>query len=460
MSLLLDSPALEQARLLRDGKVTSLELTKAYLAKIKAKNPELQAFSQVLERQALKTAKQKDKLLQKARKQNTLDQLPTFTGVPSGIKDLSLMKGTFSRMGSRAYRYLLAPIDSWVTKRMKDAGFVILGKLATSEFGAMPITEPEIHPPTRNPWNQGHSAGGSSGGTGSAVGSGLVPFAQGGDGAGSIRIPAAFCHCFGFKPSRTLNLCPAPKVDKFRFATVGPITNNVDDAAAMLDIMVGTHTYDQSNRINSYLEKTSQSIPKLKIRVCSETPLAKTEPIILEAVEEMAKQLERMGHDIEHVPALEASLEEFLPLWQRLLANVPVYREDLLQPVTRWLRENGKKISQEDNTKLFKLLEERVNEWFGDADIMLTPSVAGFAPEIGKWKHLSADLAFESAAELGAFTAPFNISGQPAASIPMGINSDNLPYAVQIAGKVGFDAEVLALSKKLEEVLPWRQRSL
>src|SRR5262249_26858834 len=151
------------------------------------------AFVQVLDRAALREARERDR---------SRSRRGPFHGVPIGIKDLNLVRFAFTRMGSRAHRFLWSPIDDVTVARLRRAGFVILGKLATSEFGAMPITEPDIHPPTRNPWNLEHTPGGSSGGSGAAVAADLLPIAEGTDGAGSIRLPSAYCHLYGLKPSR------------------------------------------------------------------------------------------------------------------------------------------------------------------------------------------------------------------------------------------------------------------
>src|SRR5690606_18271946 len=149
---------------------------------------------------AIATARRRDAA---ARARDDVRGAP-FHGVPIGVKDLNFVRGAFTRMGSRAMRWCWSPVDDRVVAALRRAGFVIVGKLSTSELGAMPVTEPSIHPPTRNPWDRSVSAGGSSGGSGAAVAAGLVPIAQGSDGAGSIRIPAAFCHLYGFKPSRGL----------------------------------------------------------------------------------------------------------------------------------------------------------------------------------------------------------------------------------------------------------------
>ena len=189
-------PALVLAKLVREGAISSEELVRHHLARIEAKNPSLSAFVTVFD-DAVKVARRKDRERLRHR-----DALPPFHGVPIGIKDLNAVRFTRTHFGSRGMPAIVLPFDDANVRPLRRAGFVILGKLSTSELGAMPVTEPDIHPPTRNPWSPTHTAGGSSGGSAAAVAAGMLPIAQGSDGAGSIRIPSSFCGLYGLKPSR------------------------------------------------------------------------------------------------------------------------------------------------------------------------------------------------------------------------------------------------------------------
>lgn len=454
MNDLLTTTATQWAHLLRKGEISSLELTQTCLEEIEKKNSSICAFVQILRRSALKAAKEADKRFIEAKKNNSLDLLPLYNGVPIAIKDLSPLKGSFTRLGSRSFKYLYTPFDGWMARRMKQAGLVILGKLSTSEFGALPITEPLIHPPTRNPWDQNYSAGGSSGGSGAAVAAGLVPFAQGSDGAGSIRIPASFCHCFGFKPSKSQGLNPAPQFDKLDMAVVGPLSKTVEDAAGMMDILTGK--YSGSSRVkHSFLDRYQQAPKSLKIKMCTDGPITKTEPQIKKRVESVAKILEEMGHIIEPVGGVDSTVEDFLPLWQRQMANIPLCQEEKLGAVTRWLRAGGRELTKEEVVEKKDLLAQKIDDWIGEADVMLTPTVAVYPPKIGQWNDLDPAKTFEKAADIGAFTAAFNVCGGAAASIPGGISSDGLPFGIQIGSRDRSDGLILALSKQLEEVIPW-----
>jgi amidase len=458
MKDVLNRSALEQASLLRKGEINSVELTKAYLAQIEKKNPGLSAFVEVNHRMAIGSALIADSMLSRKLRGKGKRTLPAFLGVPTGIKDLDYSAGTFTKMGSRAFRYLFTPFDGPVAKSIRKAGFVIMGKLATSEFGAMPITETDIHPPARNPWNPEYSAGGSSGGSGAAVGGGLLPIAPGSDGAGSIRIPSTFCHLFGLKTSRDLMPKRNQKIDRLGLSVDGPMANSVEDAAAFLDVLVGTWQFSAHGGRTTFLNLCRKSPPKLKIRVCNQSTITKTKKVIADKVRRVAERLEELGHHVEQGAILDAHLSDFLPLWQRQLAKVPVLHESMLQPVTKWLREGGRRYTDKEIFKLHKDLESRVLKWFGDADIYLTPTVAVFPPKVGEWNGLTPKETFEAASSLGAFTAMYNVSGQPAANIPLGINENGLPYGLQVAGRIGQDALVLAISRVIEQEFPWRKR--
>jgi amidase len=444
--------ALEQARWIEARRVSVTELTTFYLDRIRAHDGRLHAFVDVLARAALKDARAKDR---------SRDRVGPFFGVPIGIKDLNFVRGSFTRFGTRALKWLWTPFDDAMTAQIRRGGFVILGKLTTSELGAMPVTEPPTHPPTRNPWDLARTAGGSSGGSAAAVAAGLLPIAQGSDGAGSIRIPSALCHLFGFKASRGVVPDPYRRSDPRNLSVSGPIARTVDDAAAMLDVMAGV-----SPRIDGHAPRSSQSYaeaarrrpPRLRIRVALASPLATPDPEIRARVEKTARVLEELGHHVEEGPIADGTLQEFLPLWQRVIASVPV-PSGALGPVPQWLARAGKTLSKRDVEARHDMLSRRILDWFGDADLWLTPTVARVPPRVGELDRGSPDKTFEAAAVLGAFTAPFNITGQPAASIPAGLTSGGLPIGVQLAGRPDQDATVLAVCRELEEAMPWRHLS-
>lgn len=447
--------ALEQARLIRERQLSSEELVRFYLQRIERHDPELSAFVDVLGRRALLAARWKDARRRRA------GALPPFWGVPIGIKDLNLVRGTRTRFGTRALPHLIMPFDDFNVAQLRRGGFVVLGKLSTSELGAMPVTEPDIHPPTRNPWDRARSAGGSSGGSGAAVAGGLLPIAQGSDGAGSIRIPAAFCHLYGFKPSRGRVRNQFGFKDRVILYTSGPLAHTVDDAAAMLDVMAGvldgrTHWAPPPTAPFATL---ARHIPRrMRIRYTTRSPLATTHPEIAAAVDNALKQLAALGHDVEEGETPAGSLEEFLPLWQHLVAQFPLARWDRAQPITRWLAEPGRKLRGRDVRALHERISARLLPVLEAPDLWITPTVPQPAPKIAAFEGRPPAEAFADAAQYGAFTAAFNITGQPAASVPIGLTRDGLPIGMQIAGRRFADADVLQVSRQLEEAMPWRTR--
>ncbi len=450
--------ALEQAALVRSRAISSEELVRAYLERIARFDPKLAAFVQVFEKRAVFSARRKDRAV----KQDKDGRLPPFFGVPIGIKDLNMVRFSATRFGTRALPPIFSPVDDHTTRGLRRGGFVILGKLSTSEFGAMPVTEPAGRPATRNPYNLEHSSGGSSGGSGAAVAAGLLPIAHGSDGAGSIRIPSAFCHLYGLKPARGRVPNAFGYPDQRVLYTCGPIARSVDDAAAMLDVMSGLHTGKPhwapapGDTFSALLAQSRGQEPRYRIRMLLSSPVTETSPEIVEAVKRVGRTLQELGHHVEEGAPMRGEVEEFLPLWQHLVAEMPRAASKRAQPVTRWLASAGKKLRADDVEELHKRLEARMVSDLGDADLWISPSVPMVAPKVGAFANLEASEAFRRAAAYGAYTAPFNITGQPAASFPLGLNSQGLPIAVQIAGKPFGDLDVLVLSKQLEEALPFR----
>ena len=446
---MLDLTALELAKAIRARQVSSEEVTRGYFERIRSANPRLNAFVDLGERQAIRTARQKDAMTGRD------EALPLFHGVPIGVKDMSFARGFYTRFGSRALKYLWMPVDDLTVRSLRHAGFVIVGKTATSEAGALPITEPDIHPATRNPWNEEFTAGGSSGGAAAAVAAGLLPIAHGSDGAGSIRIPASFCNLFGFKPSRGVVRNPYGHNDARLLYTCGALTRSVEDAAALLDVM-NNGVRLQGSKL---LEMAMQSPRPLRVRYVFGSALVKAGPEQEEATRRVLKLLEELGHTVEPGVEVSGTLDDFLPLWQTLVAQAPLMRAKL-QPTTRWLVDGAKHVDPGQVEALHDRLERMIDETFADADVLVSPSVALPPPRVGAFAALDPEQAFRAAAALGGLTAPYNITGQPAASIPAGFSADRLPIGVQLVGRRWQDGELLALAHQLESALPFSTRPL
>lgn len=437
----MNSSALQQAQAIRQGKVTSEALVRGYLERIRHLNPTLQAFVMVAERKALAEARAKDANRTKPR------QLPAFYGVPIGIKDMNFVRGMPTRMGSRSMPNLWSPIDDVTVSALRRAGFVILGKLATSEAGALPITEPRIHPPTRNPFDLSRTPGGSSGGSAAAVAAGLLPIAHGSDGGGSIRIPAALCGLFGFKPSRGQLKNAYRRRDPRILYTCGPITRSVDDAAALLDAM--SHSRYPTW---SFACQAQQPLPSLKIRYTVNTPFGAPDPEHLTAMQRCLDLLANLGHDIAPAPDLTGTLSDFLPLWQAAVASTPLRRSHV-EPFTGWLLDGARQLKKRHLPTLHDLAADKINQLYENADIWVSATTLTGAPQIGAWQHLPPEAAFEAAAGLAGLTAPANITGRPACSLPAGLSSTGLPIGLQLVARPGDDGLLLAVARTLEQSL-------
>jgi len=444
--------------MIRAGHLSSEELTALYLRRIEKLDEKTHAFVEVTADEALRIARKADR----ARP----PEGALFYGVPTAIKDLNAARGTFMRMGSRAFPRLLTPADDLVVARIRRAGFIILGKTATSELGTLPVTEPDIHPPSRNPWDLGVTPGGSSGGAGAALAADLIPIAQGSDGGGSVRIPAALCGVVGFKPSRGVVENPFGMDVPDIVWTCGPMARSVEDAAAFLDVMAKVPPVPSAALETTpttpitFLALCRQRVRPLRITFATGVHIVATTDEIRAATERAASLLSDLGHHVEPHPILSGiEIDEFLPIWQELIAAIPVSDWSLTQPLTRWLGEQGKKLQRRDVAAAIASLSQRIFALFGDVDMVLTPTVAVAPFPIGTLKGLAPLATFHRAAELGAFTGPFNISGQPAISVPAALSRAGHPIGVQLAGKRGDDATVLALARALEERLGWRSRA-
>jgi amidase len=443
--------ALELALSIARRELSSTDVTRAFAARI-AEKAQLGAFVDVFESRALRDAARVDEAISRGTR-----DLGAFAGVPIGIKDVEAVRGSWLRMGTRAFRYFWTPVDGPLAGRVRRGGFVFMGKTATPELALLPVTEPEIHPPCRNPRDPRFTPGGSSGGAAAAVAAGMVPIAHGSDAAGSIRIPAALCGLVGFKPSRGLLPNDYGFVDRLRFNENGCLAWTVEDSAAFLDLLAGRSYPAHAPSEDSFLARSRRAPPRLRIRYCIESAVTQVEPDAADAVVATARLLGECGHVVEQAPRLEGTLDEFLPLWQRMAANMPVPSDRLLEPPSRWLRQRGREVSHADAAARARALSDRILAWFGDADVLVTPTVAVTPPRVGEHSALrDGEARFRLLSPLAAFTAPFNVSGQPAVTLPSGSSRIGIPLGVQLVAKSGQDATLLASCRELASVAPWR----
>ncbi|EAZ89318.1 amidase [Crocosphaera chwakensis] len=448
------TPALKLAQLIRDRSISPLELTQLYLNRIETYNPQLGSFFFVAAEMAIQDAKEKtEQLINISDPKN----LPPFFGVPTAIKDLNAVAKMPISYGVAALKDNIATYDDGVTARMKGAGFIILGKTATSQLGSFPFTEPPGFPPTRNPWHLDYTSGGSSGGAASAVAGGLCAIAQGSDGGGSVRGPAACCGLVGIKPAKG-RVSHAPVGDyQSGISSNGPLARTVADAAALLDIMSGYITGDPywlpAPEI-SFLEATKQVSPSLKIAFCDHIPpFTKSEIIVKETVKKTAKLLQSLGHSLEmKCPSVESLIEPFTIIWQSGIgaSGLP---SKVLSPLNRWFKEQ--QISAGDYLQAvhqMQIFSRQLVAFFDDFDVLLLPVYLHQPIKVGEWSDLSPQ---ETLDKIGNWIAPcpaFNASGLPVITLPMAQDEKGLPVGIQLVGKPADELTLIRLAAQLEKV--------
>jgi amidase len=465
-----DLTVTELAAAIRTGETSSAEITEHYLDRIDRLNEQVGAFYTVTHELAREQAVGADKAVLASRKDG--GELPPLTGVPIPIKDLNMVAGVRLTYGSAILADNVADQDDFVVEHLRAAGIVITGKTATPEFGLPCYTETKIGPPARTPWDLTRSAGGSSGGAAAAVASGLAPAAQGSDGGGSIRIPASVCGLFGIKPTRG-RISQGPVMpDLVGLSTDGPLARTVADAALLLDAMTGNHPGDMYTLPalpagETFLGHASREPGKLRIARSIKTvlPGAEVHPDCIAAYEEASKLLASLGHDVEDVelPFPEEAVPSFLSLWFAMATLAPIapQQESELLPLTRYLRARGLELSAADLLFHQAILQGSVRPAMtamNAFDAILTPTVALPPRPVGWFDEVEPDENFVRQTQFTPWTALFNLSGQPAVSVPLHWSDEGLPIGIMLAGRVGCEATLISLSAQLEAAKPWRDR--
>jgi amidase len=456
------TPALEQARLIRSKEISPLELTKLYLERIEQIDPQLGSYFTVMQDAAIADATAKTEQLGKTADVN---ELPLFFGVPISVKDLNPVKDIPCTYGLRVLKKRIAKADDGIVSQIRQAGFVMLGKTATSELGSYPYTEPPGFPPARNPWNLDYTPGGSSGGAAAALAAGLCAISQGSDGGGSIRGPAFCCGLVGLKPSRG-RVSFAPAGDRVGgLAINGPISRTVADAAAMLDVISGYVTGDPywSPPPPTTFLAAARTAPKpLRIAVTTDIPPVGTAAASCQqTVQETAQILQDLGHQVEFAcPDFTGLTDPFVVVFRAILdqANVPFF---VLSRFNRWLQWKARFTSCGAYLRALtelQMVSRRIVQFFDEFDVLLTPTYLHPAIRIGAWQRCSSPKLLENMINWVAPCAPFNATGQPAIALPTGFTSEGLPLGVQLVGRPADEVTLLALASQLEAARPWTHR--
>lgn len=458
--------ALELAQQIHAGNLTSQEVTQHYLTRIEGMNEQVGAYLTVTAERALEQARRADDALRAG------EPVSPLYGVPVPVKDLNLVTGVRTTFGSAAMD-LTPTVSDAIVDHLAVAGTVMIGKTNTPEFGFPCYTEPDVGPPARTPWDLTRSAGGSSGGAGAAVAAGLAPVAQGSDGGGSIRIPASVCGLVGIKPSRGV-VSNAPMGDSVgELAVNGPLARTVADAAALLDVLAGAPPSDlfrAPRPTTSFLEATQQDPGRLRIGR-TRTPFISDVTVaqeVIDAYEQMSVLLEGLGHDVIDVElnVPDSLVPHFETVWSTAAASIPLNpnQEQLLRPLTTWLRERGRGFSAVDLSKAVTMLRQTtralVQQW-SNFDVLLTPTLASLPVGVGALRNDGNPAAdFEAQKAFTPFTAVVNMTGQPAMSVPVMWTSEGLPVGMHLVGRPFDEPLLISLAAQLEQAAPWQHRYL
>ena len=470
-------PAVALRDLLRQGQVSAAEAAACFLARIEQHNPQLGAFITVTAELALAEARAADVLHSRV----PPEELPLLHGMPLAFKDLTDVAGVVTTHGSAALDHKPAASDGPVVALFKEAGVISLGKTQVPEFGLTAYSENRIAPPSRNPHALSRSSGGSSGGSAAAVAAGLLPFAPGSDGGGSIRIPAAVCGLVGLKPGRGLVPAGESLSDPARLVVAGPIARSSADAALMMDALARPPlgSAAAAAQDGGYHAAVEQEPPRLRIGVTLDSPWSGTFPFspeqdALDALRRGGDLLEHAGHALS-----EASIrydnrypDAFTTAWTAAVgaARISPHRETLLAPLTRTFRRRAQHRSPAKLAESLALLRQFQHDTvtqYAQWDLLLMPSLAQTPRPVGwftggmhggdRWPAAQwtgdADGDYRKQCEYAPWSSMINVCGLPAITLPVhwtgGTPGQGLPMGIQLVGPMGSESLLLQVARQL-----------
>ncbi|GAA4639299.1 amidase [Actinoallomurus vinaceus] len=458
--------AVAQADLVRRGEASPRELVTAAIERIEATNPQINAITHRRYDQALAEA-------------DTVRGDAPFAGVPTLVKALNDSKGDPANYGSVwvARHGRVAREDAVINRRLREAGFVVVGQTSTPEFGLVSVSESRVHGVTRNPWRTDLTSGGSSGGASAAVAAGMVPVAQGGDGGGSIRMPAAFCHLVGLKPSVGRISAGPGRPDRWGHSGPAVVTRTVRDTAAVLDALSGGAPGDRGGPAplppGGLASMVGRDPGRLRIGVLAHAPDHAPQVVepVREAVLDTARILERLGHKVEDAypepmfdpmclkaffDALSVTAVQTIEALIAELGEPP--GPDDLDAVTRFWVRRGREITGlelADALAWQGRLRADMANWWQDFDLLLSPVFATPPKPVG-WPWEEAD-GLQKSVNVLTFTAPFNTTGQPAIAVPAALTESGEPIGIQLAAAYGREDLLVSVAAQLEAERPWAE---
>lgn len=449
-------PALELRRMILRREIRPQEVAAEFLRAIRAIDPKIRSYVTVDDDMTMRMAVDVERRLAAG------EDLP-LAGIPYALKDLTDTAGLRTTYGSHARQHNVPRADAAVARRLKDAGGTLLGKTNTPEFGNRATTAFGLFPATLNPWRLDLTAGGSSGGSAAAVAACLTAFAEGSDGGGSIRIPSSCCGVVGLKASRG-RISNAPNANpRGGLITHGPIARTVRDAALMLDVMAGHEPGDPfyaPPHPGGFLAAADETPPRLRIGLLLESDKW-IDPQVVKAVEETATLLRTLGH---HVEDADVDLTGLGPLF-RIMAESEGAANDVdpsqySDAYSVWCHERGAKLSAVEFIRATEEMFRKSREIIAAAlrwDVLLTPTVTLPPQPVATFLATVERVAEDDLAYI-PFTYPFNITGQPAISLPLGWSADATPIGVQLVGPPFGEARLISLAAEIEAAAPWRSR--
>jgi amidase len=477
------------ATLVRNKDIKPSELVEEAISRIEKLNPSVNAVIYKMYEQARKAAE---------------GDLPdsSFKGVPFLLKDLLMSyAGVPLSNGSRLFKDYVPEYDSELTKRFKAGGVIVIGKTNLPEFGLTPVTEPELFGPANNPWDLTRTTGGSSGGSAAAVSTRMVPMAHGGDGGGSIRIPASCCGVFGLKPTRGRNPLGSDSGEEWRgFYCDHVLTRSVRDSAAMLDATAGAYKgapYYATPPSHSFLSEVESEPEKLRIAFTQEHILGNTVDVdCVKGLEAAAKLCEDLGHDVVEatpqidgrtfakafITILSSETRSLIEEAEVLLGHKASYKN--VEPMTWVIGLLGRQSRAPELSQALDLIhriDRHIGDFFEKYDVMLTPTLAkppvvtgelqlkGFRVLVGKLlgrlnagsvikRFIDIDALAEQFFSFVPYTMLFNVTGQPAMSVPLYWSDGGLPIGMQFVGRYGDEATLFRLAGQMERAKPWFDR--
>jgi amidase len=462
MSDLIWADATSQADAIRRGTMSATELVYDYLARIDRFDPELRAYVSVDDERALDAARGADAAVRDGGSQ------PPFLGVTISIKDVIDVAGLPTTHSCKVLADNVAADDDPLVERLRHAGFVVLGKSNVPEF-CTSMTSSELNGICRNPWDTDRTPGGSSGGAAAGLAAGLCAVAHGTDGAGSVRAPAAFCGLLGIKPTRGLvGFGPERGVAYYQTSVDGILAHSVRDVAGLLDVYVGLHDDPPSwsgRPAVSWSDAHVREPGRLRVAVTTSFPFGKVTDVCADAARRVADQLAAVGHEV----------VDGTPAWEVILAcaagpmsvpgaveHVGLDQLDRVEPRNRPLIEREAAYTVLEHHRWVEQTRAATREFlrfWDDVDVLVTPT-SGILPPSVDWapwdqqpdEHMATFMNFAN------FAQPFNLSGQPALTVPAVWTDDSLPVGVQLVGRPFEEATLLQVARQLESTMPWSGR--